>query len=100
MPPFLLHVLVYADGEEWLAQCLDFDTVAQGATPARARKGLEDALDLLIEDAMEHHDLPGLFRPAPRDLWSKYAEVPEKGRSAFRKIPRRDLALDTRLVPA
>jgi predicted RNase H-like HicB family nuclease len=63
--PFLLHVLVYQDAEEWLAHCLEFDTVAQGGSPAEARKGLENALGALIADAVEHDDVRGLFRPAP-----------------------------------
>lgn len=96
--PFLLHALVYPEGGDWLAHCLEFDTVAQGETPEEARKGLLNALDLLIADATEHADIRGLFRPAPSALWRKYAESTRRRR--FQKASRRDLSLDARLIPA
>lgn len=96
--PFLLHVLVYPEGDEWLAHCLEFDAVAQGGSPAEARRGLDDALSTLIADATEHGDIRGLFRPAPAGLWTKYADATRRGR--LRRVTRRDLSLDDRLVPA
>jgi len=96
--PFLLHVLVYPEGDEWLAHCLEFDTVAQGDSPAEARKGLDNALDALIADATEHDDVRSLFRPAPSGLWRKYVDATRKGR--LRRGTRREVSLDDRLVPA
>ncbi|NUN52805.1 MAG: hypothetical protein HUU06_08470 [Planctomycetaceae bacterium] len=94
--PFLLHVLVYSEREEWLAHCLEFDAVAQGRSPGKARRGLEKSLDLLISDAVEHGDIGGLFRPAPAELWAKYAET--NRRSGLRRSARPNLVLDDRVV--
>jgi len=96
--PFLLHALLYREEDAWLAHCLEFDTVTQGDTPAEARKGIENALDALIADAKEHNDFPGLFRPAPRDLWQKFSAGERAVRT--RRAVRPDLSLDARLVPA
>jgi len=96
--PFLLHVLLYREEDAWLAHCLEFDTVAQGDTPTEARKGLENALDALISYAVEHKDVPGLFRPAPRSLWEKFSSEERPPRA--RRATRPNLSLDARLVPA
>ena len=98
--PFLLHVLLYREEDAWLAHCLEFDTVAQGESAEEARQGLENALDALITDARENNDFPGLFRPAPPDLWAKFSAGERKGRGRSRRVAHPDLSLDARLLPA
>ncbi|MBI4705358.1 MAG: hypothetical protein HY744_29990 [Deltaproteobacteria bacterium] len=104
-----LHILVYRDGDAWLAHCLEFDAVAQGDCPDEARTGLMDAVALLVEDAREHGAVAGLYRPAPVELWRRFGEArslrvylsiaaPGAGGEWAGRLPR--TCIEERLVPA
>lgn len=107
--PFLtLHVLIYPEGDLWLAHCLEFDAVAQGDSPERARAGLMDAISLLVDDARRHDRLADLFRPAPVELWQRFAQASERNLQVNLAPPGATDSLDSlpsacieeRLVPA
>ncbi len=78
-PFFSLHVLIYPEEDAWLAHCLEFDTVGQGASPEEARKDLMDGLESLILYAIECDEVPGLYSPAPPELWQRFASAPSQG---------------------
>ena len=70
---FNLHVLLVREGDVWVAQCLDYDIAAQGATISDAKEafartfGGQVAVDL-------HHKVEPLqgFGPAPQEYWDLF----------------------------
>ena len=46
-----------------IAECIDLDICAEGDTPEAAIKGLQDAMDIYLADAMEANGL--VLRPSP-----------------------------------
>ncbi|MBI4574917.1 MAG: hypothetical protein HY722_01500 [Planctomycetes bacterium] len=103
--PFLtLHVLIYPEGDLWMAHCLEFDAVAQGDSPERVREGLMDSVSALVEDARQHGRLAELFRPAPVGLWRRFAEAGRRNLHVNLAPPGASVlasaCIEERLVPA
>ncbi|MCK6479300.1 MAG: hypothetical protein HUU06_10405 [Planctomycetaceae bacterium] len=93
--PLPLHVLVHPEGRWWLAHCLELDIVSQHDTIVGARRGLEDALELLLEDAAETGGPRGLLRPAPASAWAGYRRARREGNPAGTRLP--GVVLDVRV---
>jgi predicted RNase H-like HicB family nuclease len=64
-----VHVLLYQEEDYHIAHCLEFDLVAQGATPDEAFQNLLDAIELQADYARETGDLENLIQPAPSEYW-------------------------------
>ena len=68
-----LTCLEYKDGDLFIAHCLEFDLVSQGATLEEARKNLADLIFSHVQFAVEKDiEEKSLFRPAPNKYWEIY----------------------------
>ncbi len=73
MKALMIHVLLYREEDFYVAHCLEFDLVAQGATTQEAFQNLLDAIELQAAYAQETGDLESLIQPAPREYWQMLA---------------------------
>jgi hypothetical protein len=73
-----LSAIVYREEGVWIAHCLELDIVADGDSADDAIKSLISLCDLQISTAMEYGDLASVFRPAPPEVWTMFAEGEEK----------------------
>src|SRR6266404_5178339 len=61
-----LHVLVVPDGKFWVAQGIEIDYAAQGATIDLAKENFEKGLCLTIEQNLRvHQTIERILTPAP-----------------------------------
>jgi len=68
-----LICLEYKDGDLFIAHCLEFDLVSQGATLEEARKNLADLIFSHVQFAAEKDiEDKSLFHPAPSKYWEIY----------------------------
>jgi len=70
-----VHVVLYREESRYVAHCLEFDLVAQGADSLEAFKNLLDAIELQAEYALEMGDWGLLFNPAPAEYWRMLVEA-------------------------
>lgn len=68
-----LSVLVYVEGDWWIAHCLEMDMAEEGKTPFEAFKNLVDVINHHVGVAMEEADLGSIFSPSPPELWKLFA---------------------------
>lgn len=78
-----LKVLIFKDGDEYVAHILDLDLVGTGATKDEAMKAVCDAAGSQIAYAMEHSSVDNIFKPAPKSFYEKWEEI---GQRAIMKI--------------
>ena len=45
-----VQVVIYREGDTFVAQCLDVDVASDGPTEAEAREGLREALELYFDE--------------------------------------------------
>lgn len=45
-----VRIVIYREGDGFVAQCLDVDVASDGATEAEARENLREALELYFEE--------------------------------------------------
>jgi predicted RNase H-like HicB family nuclease len=64
-----VHVILYREEDLYLAHCLEFDLVAQGATTDEAFRNLLDAIELQAGYAQETGDWTNLIQLAPLEYW-------------------------------
>lgn len=55
-----IEVVIYREGEQWVAQALNVDVSSFGDTPDEARAALREALELYFEDAPDV-EVPEVF---------------------------------------
>ena len=69
-PSIKLNIVVYREGEEWIAHCLQMDIVASG----KSAKVVEDDIIALIKAqvrfAIDNDNMENVFKPAPSAIWS------------------------------
>lgn len=87
MPRINLSGVIYHEGADWLAHCLELDIVAEGKTPAEAFRNVIDLCEFQIDTALEEGDLQSIFRPAPPEMWKMFALASERP-AAVRKLPK------------
>jgi hypothetical protein len=68
-----IHVVFYQEGEEWIAHCLEFDLMGDGATQHEALVRLSDAIALQIDASLEHRNPANLFSPADGKYFRMFA---------------------------
>ncbi len=44
------HIVIYKEGAEYVAQCLDFDISSFGSTQKEASENITEAIELYLED--------------------------------------------------
>ena len=70
---FYLSVLFFRDGDQWLAQALEFDITAQGSTLAQAKRAFEQTLVGQIKlDRMKGRKPLEHLPPAPTEYWTAF----------------------------
>jgi predicted RNase H-like HicB family nuclease len=68
-----LRVVLYRDDGVWVAHCLEFDLMGDGATQQEAISNLGDAISLQVESTLESGNWSNLFRPAPGRFLKMFA---------------------------
>ena len=79
-PKLDLRGVVYREGGDWIAHCLELDIVAEGKNADAAMKDLLDLCAFQIDTAIEHNDLESIFRPAPAKYWNLFYSARQKRR--------------------
>ena len=88
-----LRVVVFAEGEAWIAQALELDVCAQGANPDEARERFLDTLDCELSMALDAGEDPTeSIGAAPKQFFSMWDQ-----RSAFSSIATLDRGDDGRV---
>ena len=90
-----VRIVVYRDGDAWLAHCLEFDLVAQGETAEEAARGIKDSIDAMFAYAGEHGDFRPLYRPAPAEVWEMFERATLKRKPGATPRARPELELVT-----
>lgn len=68
-----LHSLIEKERELYSAVCLELNVASQGKTIEEAKKNLQEAVELYLEDVIEAGDEKGVIpRPAPEEEWIKF----------------------------
>ena len=57
-----VHVVLWQDGDQWVAWCLEYDVASQGNSEQHAMEMIQEAVELYIED-MTREELEGEFIP-------------------------------------
>jgi hypothetical protein len=74
-----IRVIAFKDGDQWVAQCLEYDIAAQAADLETVHARLMMALDAERAESMRLHDKPFAgIDPAPQhflDMWSRRSGV-------------------------
>lgn len=67
------HSVVEKEDELYSAVCLELNVASQGKTVNEARKNLQEAVELYLEDVFEAGDEKEFIpRPAPEEEWLKF----------------------------
>jgi len=74
-PPLSLRAMIFPEGREWVAHCLDLDLVETGATSEAAMDALVAAVSTQLGYARSHDNFEHLCQPAPRDAWQRFGEI-------------------------
>ncbi|HZL35176.1 MAG TPA: hypothetical protein VFC78_07695 [Tepidisphaeraceae bacterium] len=69
-----LSAIAYCEDGGWIAHCLELDIVAEGTDADDAIRSLISLCDFQIRTAMEHGDIGSVFRSAPSQVWTMFAE--------------------------
>lgn len=69
-----LRVVFYKEDGDWIAHCLEFDLLGDGATQETALDMLSEAIGLQINFAIEHDSLKSIFTPAESKYPLMFAE--------------------------
>ena len=79
MDKLALHGLIEKENGSYSALCLELDVASQGKTIDEARKNLQEAVELYLEDVVESKDEEDFIpRPAPRTEWIKFFKAEAK----------------------
>ena len=66
-----LNAVIYSDGDQWIAHCLELDLVTQGNTAEHAVEMIAEAIELVAESNVWHGQPPLTFRSAPAEDWDR-----------------------------
>lgn len=68
-----LRIVLYREGDAWVAHCLEFDLVGDGATQDEALRELSEAIQLQVDATLEHGNPANLFMPADGKYFEMFA---------------------------
>jgi predicted RNase H-like HicB family nuclease len=67
-----VHVVLWQDGDQWVAWCLEYDVVSQGNSEQHALEMIQEAVELHIEDMtpeeLEREFIPVESTPVVREM--------------------------------
>ena len=69
-----LRIVFYQEDGDWIAHCLEFDLVGDGATTEKALASLSTAIRIQIEQSIKHGNPRNLFSPADGEYFRRFAE--------------------------
>ena len=73
MDKLVLHDLIQKENSIYSALCLELDVASQGRTIKEAKKDLQEAVEIYLEDVFESKEAADFIpRPAPRAEWIKF----------------------------
>jgi len=91
MQKLLLHNLIEKEGDIYSSICFELNVASQGETIEEAKRNLQEAVELYLEDVVESGDEKDFIpRPAPMEEWVKFFEAEAKsiiGRLSTIDIP-------------
>ena len=91
MRKLLLHNLIEKESDIYSAICLELNVASQGETIEEAKKNLQEAVELYLEDVIESGDEQDFIpRPAPMEEWIKFFEAEAK--SIIKNLSKTDIA--------
>lgn len=72
-------VLLFEDDDIWVAQCLEYDIVAQGATVDLARRSFEKTFvgQIILDVVHKKAPLQGIDK-APKFFWDKFDDAKQR----------------------
>ncbi|MBI5150790.1 MAG: type II toxin-antitoxin system HicB family antitoxin [Candidatus Omnitrophica bacterium] len=91
MHKVILHSIIEKEKDLYSALCLELDVASQGKTITAAKKNLQEAVAVYLEDVIQSGETKNFIpRPAPRAEWIKFfkAEAKALGRK-LKKFPLR-----------
>ena len=68
-----LRVLFYKEDGDWIAHCLEFDLLGDGATRGEALSCLTQAIALQVQASLEDQNFGNLFSPADSKYFLMFA---------------------------
>ncbi|MCH8045737.1 MAG: hypothetical protein IID44_18655 [Planctomycetes bacterium] len=69
-----LRIVLYQEGGEWIAHCLEFDLVGNGATRQDAIASLSQAIRIQVEESIDLNNPRNLFDPADGEYFHMFAK--------------------------
>ena len=82
MDKLVLHGLIEKENGLYSALCLELDVASQGRTIAEAKRNLQEAVEVYLEDVAEAKEEKDFIpRPAPRAEWIKFFKAEAKALS-------------------
>ena len=85
MDKLTLYSIIEKDNGYYSALCLELDVASQGKTIGQAKKNLQEAVELYLEEVFESKEEKNFIpRPAPRTEWIKFFKA--EARALGRKL--------------
>ncbi len=79
MDKLVLHGLIEKENGLYSALCLELDVASQGKTIEEAKKNLQEAVEIYLEDVIESKEEKNFIpRPSPRAEWIKFFKAEAK----------------------
>ena len=79
MHKVILHSIIEKEKDLYSALCLELDVASQGKTITEAKKNLQEAVAVYLEDVIQAGEAKGFIpRPAPRSEWIKFFKAEAK----------------------
>jgi hypothetical protein len=69
-----LRIVFYREGNDYVAHCLEFDLVGDGASPREAVNALCEAITIQIQASLKYNNPRNLFTPADGKFFAMFAE--------------------------
>lgn len=86
-PSLQFDALLYRDGSQWAAHCLQLDLVEVQGSAEAALADLLDVIRAHVEWAIEHDNMGYLFQPAPPEVWKMFLTARRTGTRTIRLRP-------------
>lgn len=68
-----IRAVLYREDGCWIAHCLEFDLIGHGDTRESALQMLTQAIEIQVEQTIEHENLDNLFAPADGKFFAMFA---------------------------
>ena len=79
MHKIIFHSILEKENGLYSALCLELDVASQERTIGEAKKNLQEAIELYLEDVVEANEEKDFIpRPAPRSEWIKFFKAEAK----------------------